>query len=141
MTRETLDELEADDYILFNDRKIPLQVEDVDQNQVHIKGPQGGEFTLFSAEDDPELVLVARKGSRRYASKVENLRKTGEWNKVDENIWKHTKSGQVIELVKNNAGFWTIKTELEADAPKYGYSSREFAVEDVKNLMKQNPEG
>lgn len=140
MSRETFDKLEQDDRILFNDRKIPLTVEAVDENRVHIEGPQGGEYILYPAEDDPDLLLVSRKGSRRYASKVGSLRKTGRWAQESKNSWEHT-SGTRIELVKNDSGFWTLETELEADTPKYGFSNREFAVEAAEKLIEDNPEG
>ncbi|MFB6213810.1 MAG: hypothetical protein ABEJ07_04595 [Candidatus Nanohaloarchaea archaeon] len=140
MSIETFEELEEGDQILFNDRKHPLEVEAVDENRIHVEGPQGGEYILFPAEDDPELVLVARKGSRRYASKVEDLRKTGEWKQVSEDRWEHT-SGTSIELVENESGFWTIETGLEADIPRYGFSSREFAEENAEGLVDDNPEG
>lgn len=140
MSRETFEELEQGDRILFNDRKYPLEIEAVDENRVHVEGPQGGEYVIYPAEDDPDLLLVSRKGSRRYASRVENLRKTGKWERESENAWKHS-SGTRIELVKNDSGFWTLETELPADTPKYGFSSREFAVEEAENLMEDHPEG
>ncbi|MFB6147808.1 MAG: hypothetical protein ABEJ66_02895 [Candidatus Nanohaloarchaea archaeon] len=140
MDEGKLEELEEGDRILFNDRKHPLTVEAVDENRVHIEGPQGGEYILYRAEDDPETVLVSRKGNRRYASKVEDLRETGEWERKSEDRWEHS-SGTSIELVRNDSGFWTLETELEVELPKYGYSSREFAVEEAEKLVEDNPEG
>lgn len=141
MTRETFEKLEPGDRILFNDRKLPLTVENVDENRVHVEGPKGGEYIVFPAEEDPELLLIANKGSREYASRVENLRKVGAWERKGENRWRHTKSGETVELVKNEQGFWTIDTGLEADLPRYGFSSREFAVEEAEELVEKNPEG
>lgn len=140
MDQETLEELEQDDRILFNDRKYPLVVKAVDENRVHVEGPQGGEYIIYPAEDDPDLLLVSRKGSRRYASKVEELRKTGRWVRESENAWEHT-SGTRIELVRNESGFWTLETELPVDIPKYGFSAREFAMEEAEKLMEKHPEG
>ncbi len=136
-----LHNLKKGDRVLFNQREIPLEVSDVDENRVHVKGPRGGEYILFPAENDPELLLVANKGSREYASKVENLREVGEWKKTGENKWRHSKSSCEINLIKNDAGFWTIETALEIDLPKYGYSSKEIAVEEIEQLIEKNPEG
>lgn len=140
MESETFEQLEQGDSILFNERKHPLEVVEVDENRVHIEGPQGGEYVLFRAEDDPGTVLVRRKGSRRYASRVEELRKTGEWKRKSRNTWEHS-SGTRVELVKNDSGFWTLDTELEVELPRYGYSSREHAVEEAERLVRDNPEG
>ncbi len=141
MPPETFEQLEKGDRILFNNRKVPLEVENVDENRLHVKGPQGGEYIMFPAEEKPDLILIASKGSREYASKVEDLREVGQWEKTAEKRWQHSKSGKTIELAKNDTGFWTIKTELEADVPKYGYSSREHAEEEIENLIEKNPEG
>lgn len=141
MSDKTFEKLEEGNRVLFNERKIPLKVENVDENRLHVSGPQGGEYIMFPAEEKPELILIANKGSREYASKVENLREVGVWEKINERKWRHSKSGEEIELMKNDAGFWTIETGLEADVPKYGFSSEEHAREEIKKLVEDNPEG
>lgn len=141
MSAQIFSELQEGDRILFNNRKVPLKVEDVDDNRVHVSGPQGGDYIMFPAEEKPELILVANKGSREYASKVEGLREVGKWLDRGEGRWEHSKTGAEIELAKNDAGFWTIETGLDFDAPKYGFSSREHAREEVEKLLEDNPEG
>lgn len=133
-----LEEIGEGDLILFNDRKIPLKVETAEEERAFIKGPQGGEYVIFRRDGE---TLVSSRGSRRYATRVKDLREIGEWRQVGEGEWRHTKSGKEIELSKNDAGFWTIETELEANLPKYGFSEREFAEEEVEKLMEANPEG
>ena len=138
---EIFDNLEEDDKILFNERQLPLTVEARDENRLHVKGPRGGEYILFPAEEAAELILFASKGSREYASKVESLEKVGEWIEEDEKLWKHSKTGEEIKLVKNSAGFWTVRTGLDANTPKYGFSDRDAAEEFAEKLIKDNPRG
>lgn len=137
--------LEEGDRILYSDRSQPLDVLEVKEDSIEVKGPSGGEYIIFRAEDSDKL-LVARKGNRRYASYVENLRKVGEWQHLDENLWKHSKTGAELRLEKKETGYWSIKSEdfdleEEIDLPLYGYSDREFAEEDIRKLIKDNPEG
>lgn len=141
MGKENLDGLEKEDRILFNERKVPLEVDQVDENRVHVKGPQGGEYILFSAEQTDDLLVRNKESQRRYATYVEDLRKVGKWEKKSENLWRHSKSGTETRLTKNDAGFWTLETPLEFEEPKYGFSSREFAEEKVKKIIEKNPEG
>ncbi|MFB6291776.1 MAG: hypothetical protein ABEI58_00090 [Candidatus Nanohaloarchaea archaeon] len=140
---KTFEALKEGDHVLFNERKVPLEVSAVDENRVHIDGPHGGEYVMFVAEDTDDLLVRNKKSGRRYATYVEDLREVGEWTQEDENRWTHSKTGAFIQLAKNDSGFWTIETDLdtELDLPKYGYSQREFAVEDIEKLMEKNPEG
>ncbi|MFB6143912.1 MAG: hypothetical protein ABEJ98_01240 [Candidatus Nanohaloarchaea archaeon] len=137
---ETFMQLEKGDRILFNDRKVPLKVSEVNE-RVHVKGPQGGEYILFRAENQEKL-LVATKGRREYASYLENLREVGRWVREGDS-WRHSKTGETVRLERNEIGRWTVNTSLDADfaAPKYGYSNREAALEDAEKLVDQHPEG
>lgn len=138
---EKFKELEKEDRILFGDRKVPLEVEEKDENRFHIKGPQGGEYILFKAEEQEKL-LVAPKGRRSYASYIEDLRKVGKWER-DGGKWKHSKTGKIVELAKNEIGRWTVDTTLETgfEPPKYGYSNEESALEEAEKLVEDHPEG
>lgn len=133
-----LEEIGEGDFILFNDRKIPLRVQKTEEERAFIEGPQGGEYVIFRRDGD---TLVSSRGSRRYATRVEDLREIGEWKQIEKGRWRHSKSGKEIKISKNEAGFWTIDTELETSLPKYGFSEREFAEEEVEKLMEANPEG
>ncbi len=142
---EAYHNLEEDDRILFDSRAQPLKVVEVEDDQIKIEGPSGGEYILFVAEEQ-ERVLVSKEGGRDYASYIENLRKVGEWEKTGENKWEHSKSETEFKLEKKETGYWTIKTddfniEEEIDLPLYGYSDREFAEEDLKKFIKKHPEG
>lgn len=142
---EKYDELEAGEQILFDERTQPLEVEEVEEDQIKIKGPSGGEYILFIAEQK-DRVLISKEGERDYASYIKNLRKAGKWKQIDEKTWQHSKSGAEIELAKKETGYWTIKTddfdlEKELDLPLYGYSDREFAEEDIQKFIKKHPEG
>ncbi len=134
-----LEEIEKGDLVLFNERKVPLEVEEVEEEEVHVKGPLGGEYVIYLAETG-DLLVRNRKSSSRYASYIEDLRTVGRWEKTG-NGWKHSKSGTKIELRKTEAGFWTLETGLEVDLPKYGYANRESAVDEARKLMEKNPEG
>lgn len=140
---ENLQELEQADRVLFGDRATPLDVEEVSEDGVKIKGPKGGEYELYT-EEDAKHPLIAKPGNRRYASYAENLRKVGEWEKEKEKTWKHTDTGAKISLVKNSAGFWNLEVENldeELDLPKYGFSDKEKAREELEKIMDKNPEG
>lgn len=145
MNTEVFEQLEQGELILYNDRKTPLKVEDIrEDGSLEVAGPSGGEYEIYRAEDDEEVLLVSKKGNRRYSTYCEDLRRVGEWVREDKNSWKHSKTGAELELVKNENGFWTIssdKFEDELDLPRYGYSSREFAEEDAEKFVKKNPEG
>lgn len=138
---ETFRSLEEGDRILFNDRQIPLEVDERDDNRLHVKGPQGGEYIVFEAEEQ-ERLLIAPKGRRSYAAYLDDLREVGKWIE-EENVWKHSKTGATVELVENEIGRWTVETSLDADfsPPKYGYSDRESAEEDAEKLVEKHPEG
>lgn len=137
--------LEEGNHILFNGRSQPLEVTEIEEDKIRIKGPSGGEYILFIA-DQKDRVLISKEGKRDYASYVDNLRKTGEWRKTGKYVWKHSKSRAEIKLEKKETGYWTIKTDdfnlkSEIDLPLYGYSDREFAKEDVEKFIKKHPEG
>lgn len=142
---EIYQDLEKGDRILFDSRAQPLKVKSVEDDQINIEGPSGGEYILFVAEEH-DRVLISKEGGRDYASYIENLRKVGNWEKTGENTWKHSKSGAELKLEKKETGYWTITTEdfnLEEtiDLPLYGYSDREFAQKDVEKVIKKHPEG
>lgn len=145
MNNDVFEQLEEDELILFNDRKTPLKVEKRrEDNSVEVAGPSGGEYEIYRAEDDEDVLLVSKKGNRRYSSYCKDLRKVGEWVRENNNLWRHSKTGAEIELAKKDNGFWTIKSDKfgdELDLPKYGYSSREFAEEDAQKFVDNNPEG
>ncbi|MFB6099692.1 MAG: hypothetical protein ABEK16_00315 [Candidatus Nanohalobium sp.] len=133
-----LEELSEGDRVLFNDRATPLEVEKVDEDAVIVAGPKGGEYELY--EDDGTL-LVCKKGSRRYSSYCEDLRKVGEW-KRDGDEWKHSKTGVRVWLEEDDNGFWTVESDtFEPDNPMYGFSSKEFAVEEAESIVEGNPAG
>lgn len=135
-------ELKENDRILFNNRSVPLTVKKRISDGVIVEGPNGGEYELYTNEG---AKLVSKKNSRKYSSYAENIRKVGKWLREEKNIWKHSKTDAKIQIRKNSAGFFKINFEgfdsNEIDQPKYGYSEREFAEEDVKKLIKKNPEG
>lgn len=141
-----LEELETGDRVLFNDRSLPLEVTDAAGDRVHVKGPHGGEYILFRAEDTGDLLVRSRGSGRRYASYAEDLRKTGEWEREGD-TWKHSITGEKVELEQEEHGSWTISTTLEADPeelldlPRYGYSEKEAAVEAAGELVEEYPEG
>jgi hypothetical protein len=136
------EELEPEDKILFNDRSTPLTVKEKIEDGVIVEGPKGGEYELYT---DDSTDLVSKTDKRRYSSYAENIRKVGEWTENGKESWKHSKTGAEIEISKNSAGFYEIQTkgldESVIDQPKYGYSEKEFAEEDVEKLIKKNPEG
>jgi len=140
---EPLEELEKGDKILFDDRKTPCKITNVKEEEIEIKGPQGGEYILYT-EEDAKHPLKAKPGNKEYSSYVKDLRRIGEWEKQGKKVWKHSKTGAKMLLEKNSAGFWTISTEnldVDLDLPKYGFSSLENAKKQVKTLLNENPEG
>ncbi len=144
-SRVTLGDLTEGDLVLFNDRQQPLTVTAVEQERVFVAGPQGGEYMLFLAEDDPEALLVAKPGNRRYASYVEDLRTVGEWRETGDQAWEHTATGATVRVEKTDAGFWTVTVHDFAgdppDIPKYGFTEEEIAVQEARSLIEANPEG
>ncbi len=135
-------EISENDYVLFNDRKQPLEVTEAGEEKLLVEGPHGGEYVIFPAPDDPDILLVAKPGNRQYASRVEDLRAVGYWEK-DGDRWEHTGTGAAIDIVQNDAGNWTLAVEgMEPpDLPGYGFLEREGAVEAAERFVAQNPEG
>ncbi len=140
---EDLQDLKEGDRVLFNDRATPLEVEEVSEDGVKIKGPNGGKYELYT-EEDAKHPLIAKPGNRRYSSYAKNLRKVGEWQKIGEKTWKHTDTDAEITLEKNSAGFWNLEIENfeeDVDLPKYGFSDLENAMEEAEKIVAKNPEG
>ncbi|PSH02100.1 MAG: hypothetical protein BRC26_02270, partial [Nanohaloarchaea archaeon QH_8_44_6] len=138
---ENLKELETGDNILFGDRKQPLEVSKIEEDGVLVTGPSGGKYEIY---EENGTRLWSKEGNRRYSSYCKHLRKVGNWVREDDR-WKHS-SGTVIELEKNEIGYWMIKSgeidvEEELDIPRYGYSDKEIAEEEVEKIVKNNPEG
>lgn len=137
-----LEKFEEGDKVLFNERKQPLEVVQAEDNELTVEGPKGGDYIIYRGDDDS--LLYCKKGNKRYSSYVEDLRKIGEW-KEEGDTWTHSKTDAEIRLKKNEVGFWTIKSnKIDLDPielPKYGYSNKEFAEEDIQKLVKKNPEG
>lgn len=139
---EVFEELQAGEKILFNDRKIPLEVSEVEEDRVIVQGPGGGDYEIFT---DEGTLLWSKKGNRRYSSYCNDLRKVGKWTREDD-TWKHSKTGSEIWLEKNQVGYWTIKSEgvkveEEIELPKYGFSDKETVEEEVEKFIEQHPEG
>ena len=137
-----LEDLKEGEKILFNDRKVPLEVSKVEEDRVLVKGPSGGEYEIY--KDDGTL-LWSKKGNRRYASYCNDLRKVGEWERK-EDVWKHSKTGNEVRIEKNSIGYWNITSEdfelsEEIDLPMYGYNDREEVVKEVEKIVKKHPEG
>lgn len=133
-----LKDLESGDRVLFNDRAQPLEVKEVDEDSVIVAGPKGGEYEIYL---DEGTLLVCKKGSRRYSSYCEDLRKVGEWVK-EEDEWTHSRSDAKVWLEENDNGFWTVESDaFEADNPMYGFSSKEFAVEEAESIIDNHPDG
>lgn len=142
MNTETYKNLQVGDKVLFNDRKQPLTVEELNEDRVLIEGSQGGEYQIYLSEDE-ENVLFSKRDSRRYASYCKDLRKVGEWKK-EGNLWKHSKTDAKISLSQNEVGYWKIEVEnigSDLEQPKYGYSDKEEAIKDIEKVIRDNPEG
>lgn len=134
------EKFEKDDKILFNDRKAPLTVEQVKEEEMEVSGPSGGEYEIYY---DGDTRLVAKPGNRKYSSYCKDLRKVGEWIRTEDE-WIHSKSEASIKLEKKDNGFWTLKSEKfedELDNPMYGFSNREAALEEVEKFIENCPEG
>lgn len=138
-----LQKLETEDKVLFEGRKKPLTVEKISENGAIIKGPNGGEYKIYE-ENDAKHFLIAKPGNERYSSYCKKLRRIGEWEKTGDRKWRHTDTNAEISIIKNSAGFWTLKIEkLEEniDLPKYGFSDLENAQEEAHKILENNPEG
>lgn len=134
------EDLEEGLKILFNDRKTPLKVTEKDSDRALVKGPNGGEYEIYT---DEGTLLVSKPGNRRYSSYCKDLRSVGEWNRKEDK-WIHSKTGAEVIMEKKENGYWTIRTEgLEddIDTPMYGYSDKEFAKEDAEKFVGKHPEG
>lgn len=136
----SFEQFDKEDKILFNDRKTPLTVSEIDDDRMLVEGPSGGEYEIYY---DGDTRLVAKPGNRKYSSYCKELRRVGEWVREGDK-WSHSKSEASIKVVKKDNGFWTLESEKfegELDLPMYGYSSKEFAVEDVEKFIEKRPEG
>ncbi len=138
-------DIEEGDQVLFNERKVPLEVVEVEQSRLHLEGPHGGEYVVFEAEETEDLLVANKKSGRRYATYCRDLREIGEWIRGGD-TWEHSKTGNELRLIRKDSGFWTLKSEdfdlkEEIELPKYGYSEKEFAVEDAKDFIEKHPEG
>lgn len=134
------EKFEKDDKILFNDRKTPLTIEEVKEEEMKVTGPSGGKYEIYY---DGDTRLVAKPGNRKYSSYCKDLRKVGEWIRTEDE-WIHSKSEASIKLEKKDNGFWTLKSEKfedELDNPMYGFSNREAALEEVEKFIESCPEG
>ncbi len=133
-----LEKFEEGDKVLFNDRKTPLEVVEAFEDEIFVEGPNGGEYEIYL---DEGTLLVSKKGNRRYSSYCEDLRKIGEWIREDD-TWRHSKSSAEVSLEQNENGYWFVRSEkFEVDNPMYGFSSKEFAVEEAEKIIGKNPEG
>jgi hypothetical protein len=134
------EDLEKGLKILFNDRKTPLTVTEKDEEKALVQGPNGGKYEIYT---DDGTLLVSKEGNRRYSSYCKDLKSVGEWQK-GQNVWTHSKTGAKVVLERKENGFWTIRTEGledEIDTPMYGYSDKEYAIEDAEKFIGKHPEG
>lgn len=140
-----LEQLEDGDRVLYNEKKSPLTVESVEDEEVTVQGPKGGEYLLFIADDDPELVLESQSGNKQYSSRVDDLRVVGQWEQTGDDQWRHTRTGAEVSLVETGAGYWTVEiTGFEGegpDVPKYGFTAKTHAREAAETFMEDYPEG
>ena len=140
---EVFHELEEGEKILFNDRKTPLTVKEIQEDEIQVAGPKGGQYILYT-EEDAKHPLTAKPGNKKYSSYAKNLRKVGKWQKTNEKTWQHTKTNAEIKVKKNQVGFYTLETEnfdQQIDLPKYGFSDLENALQEAQKIIKDNPEG
>lgn len=133
-----LEELREGDRILFNDRATPLEVEEIEDDSIVVAGPKGGEYEIYL---DDGTLLVCKKGNRRYSSYCKDLRKVGEWKREGDR-WLHSMSGAEVWLKEDENGYWRVESDtFEPDTPRYGFSSKEFAVEEAESIVEDNPAG
>lgn len=138
---ESLDELAEGDLVLFEGKKQPLEVVSVSGGKVQIQGPHGGEYVLFEEED--RTIVCSSRGSRRYATPAKNLHTVGKWKQLDEDAWKHSRTGATVEVKENEIGKWIVEAdgvELEEEIG-YGYMEKGLAEKHAKKILKNNPEG
>lgn len=144
-TADVFAQLAEDDRVLYNEKQQPLTVTAVRDDAVHVQGPQGGEYLLFRAPDDPSVILESKSGNREYARKVTDLRVTGEWQQTGDDSWAHTVTDATVRLEQTGAGYWTVIiddfTGDVPDIPQYGFTSKEIAREAAQDFMDDNPEG
>lgn len=135
----------AGDHVLFNDRKAPLTVETVEDGDVQVSGPKGGEYVLYRAADKQDLILVSKPGNWEYASKVVDLRIVGQWERIDDTRWEHTRSGAAVAVVRNELGYWSIVFDAfdgeTPDVPKYGFTEKSAAIDEALKFVREQPEG
>lgn len=138
-----LDDLAEGDHVLFGDRQQPLTVTQAEASRVFVEGPQGGEYMLFAAEDDPDTLLVAKPGNREYASYAENLEIVGTWEQIDDLTWRHTDTDAEIRVRENEMGYWEVETDLDhnRDLPGYGFTEQDDAMQAAERLRKRHPRG
>lgn len=139
---KTLDKLDEGDRILFDERSQPLEVKEKEGEKIIVEGPKGGSYQIF--DEDAKHFLISKPGDREYASYIRNLRRVGEWEKFEDGKYKHTDTEALLELVKKDTGFWTIQAsnfDVEIDVPKYGFSDKEAAEEQLEKILNSNPEG
>jgi len=135
-----LGKFNENDKVLFNERKTPLTVNKASKKSLVVEGPKGGKYKIYF---DNDTLLVCKPGNEDYSSYCKDLRKVGEWSRNGDK-WVHSKSEALLEIVKKDNGFWTIESEKfeeELDLPMYGYSSKEYAIEDVEKFIGKKPEG
>jgi aminoglycoside phosphotransferase (APT) family kinase protein len=137
-SKKVFKNLEETDKVLFNDRAQPLTVEEVESNFVLVSGPKGGRYEIYV---DEGTLLVCKEGGRRYSSYCKNLRKVGEWVRNGDE-WSHSISDACVWLEEDENGFWTVGSNVfEPDNPRYGFSSKEYAVEEAEKIIRDNPSG
>ena len=137
-----LEKLREGDRILFDERSQPLEAEKIEKDKILVEGPKGGQYQIF--DEDAKHFLISKPGDREYASYIQNLRKVGEWEKLEDGKFHHSDTEASLELVKKSTGFWTIKSsnfDEDLDLPKYGFSNKEAAQEQLEKILKSNPEG
>ncbi|MDY6770294.1 MAG: hypothetical protein SVU88_04955 [Candidatus Nanohaloarchaea archaeon] len=138
-----IEDIDEDDHVLFNDRKQPLAVVEAGDEKLLVEGPQGGEYVIYPAPDDPGTLLVARPGNRQYASLVEDLRVVGHWEETGARTWRHTGTGATVQVVETDTGHWTLAVDGIAppDLPGYGFMEESGAVEAAERFIRRHPEG
>ncbi len=144
-TADVLDTLEEGDRVLYNTKQTPLTVIAVQDTDVIVEGPYGGEYLLFPAPDDPSVILESQSGNKEYARKVEDLRTVGEWTQTGEDAWKHSRTGATVTLETTDAGYWTLTiagfSGDKPDVPQYGFTSKDVARDEAEAFMDAHPEG
>jgi hypothetical protein len=144
-TADIFTRISRGDRILYNEKQQPLTVTAVREDAVEVDGPQGGEYLLFRAPDDPETILESQSGNREYSRQVTDLRITGEWQQTADDQWEHTVTGATVRLDETGAGYWTVVIEgfsgETPDIPAYGFTEKSIARETAGDFMDAHPEG